>query len=370
MRIPTSSAISRAGFTLVELLVVIAIIGTLIALLLPAVNAARATARSAQCMNSLKQVGTGMINYSTQKQRFPGYVQPVRRSNGEFLLIDTAGGIANSDFESSGGTDRTVSWVSWAGVIAPQLERQDIYDAMVDGTVNHGDPRAAIRPIEILICPADTDLTASPANAGLSYSANAGGWDFNAAGVYLSAASDPNTGDTKDNGMCHNLSLSKVQASDARDGASTTILLAENVHKEIEPSPGNPGYTWMGVQNNQFAEQQFGIVWVVHLQPINGTTILNTQQAFSAEGNTAGFPIDSPAYARPASAHPSGAFNTFFVDGHTQAIAADIDYDVYQRLMTPNGRECVDPADHTANLNLGEPIFDFRNLAPLSESDY
>lgn len=106
----------RAGFTLIELLVVIAIIGVLIALLLPAVQAAREAARRAQCVNNLKQIGMALHNYHEALGSFPpAYVGNIRQTG-------TINGVSFPD-----GNDNGPSGFGWGALILPQLEQMPLY---------------------------------------------------------------------------------------------------------------------------------------------------------------------------------------------------------------------------------------------------
>src|SRR5437773_12049523 len=93
---------TRRAFTLVELLVVIAIIGVLVALLLPAVQMARESARRTQCSNHLKQLGLAAQNFNDVR----GWLPPSRVSND--------------------GTDSAnQNWLTWAVIMLPYVEQQN-----------------------------------------------------------------------------------------------------------------------------------------------------------------------------------------------------------------------------------------------------
>jgi prepilin-type N-terminal cleavage/methylation domain-containing protein len=70
-QVPRGIRRAETGFTLVELLVVIAIIGILVALLLPAIQAAREAARRSQCSNNLRQIGLGILNFESARSELP-----------------------------------------------------------------------------------------------------------------------------------------------------------------------------------------------------------------------------------------------------------------------------------------------------------
>ncbi len=125
------------GFTLVELLVVIAIIGVLVAMLLPAVQAAREAARRTQCANNLHNIGLALLNYADTKKRLPAATQ-----------FRPGKGFPNPD-SGPGGT--------WVLEIMPFIEMQVLY-ARFDRTVPVHDNRNRDLlgiPLPFLVCPSD-----------------------------------------------------------------------------------------------------------------------------------------------------------------------------------------------------------------------
>jgi prepilin-type N-terminal cleavage/methylation domain-containing protein/prepilin-type processing-associated H-X9-DG protein len=125
----------QRGFTLVELLVVIAIIGVLVALLLPAVQAAREAARRTQCVNSSKQLALAIHNYESAKGAVPENLRPSGRTY-------------ESDYVTIG----------WMQGILPYIEQQSLY-SRIDRklpSLTGVNLEVARTPIAALLCPSDT----------------------------------------------------------------------------------------------------------------------------------------------------------------------------------------------------------------------
>src|SRR4051812_24244738 len=107
----------RKAFTLVELLVVIAIIGVLVALLLPAVQAAREAARRMQCSNALKQIGLGLQNYHDTFQSLP------YGARARFVNISSSNPVGANGASQNWGP-------SWYVAILPFCEQKPLSDLL------------------------------------------------------------------------------------------------------------------------------------------------------------------------------------------------------------------------------------------------
>jgi prepilin-type N-terminal cleavage/methylation domain-containing protein len=132
--LPAVSTRKRKAFTLVELLVVIAIIGILVALLLPAIQAAREAARRNQCLNNFKQLLTALQNHHDTKKFMPlastaPFLQPAPAVYGEL-------GVANTTTGADAGQDG--DGYSWCVQLLPFMEENVIWDKLNQSTTTPG----------------------------------------------------------------------------------------------------------------------------------------------------------------------------------------------------------------------------------------
>ena len=200
----------RLGFTLIELLVVIAIIGVLIALLMPAVQRVRESARRSQCLNNLKQINTAMHNYhGTHNCLPPGYIESgyfeERIDFPEPLRI---------------GQNLTVTyWVltdpwGWHAFLLSEMDQKNTIPNYLTNKVQDPNSRDAIRVrLDSYVCPSASLPSQRP--DGMGYTTYRGNMGYRT------------EDDTSETGVLY--LNSAVRFGDITDGTSTTLLVGDTL---------------------------------------------------------------------------------------------------------------------------------------------
>lgn len=354
---------NRKAFTLVELLVVIAIIGTLVALLLPAVQAAREAARRNTCSANLTQLSKALTIRETATKDLPGYINTL--------------GITGS---------QQMVRAPWYVTIMPQLEQNQIYEKWSSGQMNFDLVNGGnYTGLEILVCPSNPPVqqglpvTAYVANTGwrnqprdTSQSLTGNADIENAAnGLFFdrtrwsdlkgqtplqnwSASQDPR--DTSSNAPKNVMTFAYVQGKG--DGSTKTMMLSESL----------AAHHWGYSNSNDYESTQdrpyhFGFGWerptfiTTDLKArINGSKEPNPYENFSGMDTTfqatPSATDTNPRPGMPSSNHPGGV-NAAFMAGQVVLINDQIDPFVYAQLLTSNhkqsdllgDRDATEPSD-------------------------
>jgi prepilin-type N-terminal cleavage/methylation domain-containing protein/prepilin-type processing-associated H-X9-DG protein len=304
----------RSGLTLIELLVVIAIIGTLVALLLPAVQVAREQARRMSCSNKLRQVSLALHHHHDVYRRFPpGWVQsPFVVPQGEII---------------QGGH-------GYVAFILPYIEQEAL------ARIYHWDKRAqgpenqpvVTTQLKIMQCPsAEPNRWVTAADDSLNYSYGGKGACGDYAGVREIDTSLVETGlvdrPVHKEGVLTVNHLTRL--AEITDGASQTILVTEcagrpKLWRAERPVPElyAPGGVWA-----------------------SGTLIFG--QGSTLDGATQPGPcaINCTNNREVYSFHPGGA-NAAFADGSGHFLKASIDIRIFARVATREGGELVSSGDY------------------------
>lgn len=332
-----SKSLSKKGFTLVELLVVIAIIGVLVALLLPAVQAARESARRMSCSNNMRQIALSMHNYESARKKFPPSLF-----------------IGPNQYRWSAQA-RILPYIEQTAIDSGYSLNEDYHNVYINGQL-----LKSLR-VPTFICPDEVrdevrvDGDGAPRDYLLNYAVNNGVWF-----VY-----DP-TDQTGGAGAFYpNAGLGTRNFS---DGLSNTLMLAEvkGWQPYLRDAGGSPTLPNSVEELNlvgDFKSETGHTEWIdgrVHQSGFTATFAPNTTVPYENGGQTydvdynsyrvRGWDPENPtsyleetnstyAAVTSRSYHSGGIVNTARMDGSVEAVSSDIDLTIWRAMATRDGGE-------------------------------
>lgn len=323
--------LARRAFTLVELLVVIAIIGVLVALLLPAVQAAREAARRSSCTNNLRQSALAFHNFEDAYKRLPGI-----------------------------GTSATSNQLAFApqAYVLPYVEQVALknlidFDAPITtgsggaSSVNPVQQQAARTKVPFYLCPSDSGpiffQNSGGEWAGTNYMVNAGTAKVASDGTQEYVLTSPN------DGLFWYASTTRL--ANITDGTSNTLLLAEAIRGDngatasSQPAQPRRQYANFSGQYVPLTDSycRAGTSWAGRrggswLWGVGFNIVFNTRH--TPNQDTPDCSVNGHGVFKSASFHPGG-INTAFSDGSVHLIASNIDLKTWQALSTRMEGEAV-----------------------------
>jgi prepilin-type N-terminal cleavage/methylation domain-containing protein/prepilin-type processing-associated H-X9-DG protein len=335
----------RRAFTLVELLVVIAIIGILVALLLPAVQAAREAARRGQCTNNMKQVALAMLNYENTKKQLPrgtyNYIDST--AHGTAPPYGSFSGVGSSPDASKDKFDRRC-WFQDILSFVEENSLSDTFETFMNKPLAWGPYAAAFdfdkasKVVRTFVCPSDqispkihtfqpSNLTATQGFSG-NYVGCAGSYYENKlrtdSPYYAMYKDNLLLSGTKVDGLL--IGGANIKLAKCTDGLSNTALVSEirlvedsraddSRGRYYNPAHGGVLFTTQEPPDSARGDE---LAWVSSKNDVS-------QAPIAEEGEGGAYFMTARSY------HPGGA-NVARADGSVELVSDDIDRSVFQAL--------------------------------------